>query len=95
MRVDYYDVRLPGNYGSEKQFIASPRVDLTFTDKIFLATFFQYNTREDNVNLNARLQWRCKPASDFFLVYTENYLPGSLASKNYSLVFKFTDWLNI
>lgn len=95
MRVDYYDVRLPGNYGSEKQFIASPRVDLTFTDKIFLTTFFQYNTRADNVNLNARLQWRYKPASDFFLVYTENYLPGSLASKNYSLVFKFTYWLNI
>jgi len=95
MRVDYYDIRLPGNYGSEKQFIASPRVDLTLTDKIFLTTFFQYNTRADNVNLNARLQWRYKPASDFFLVYTENYLPGSLSSKNYSLVFKFTYWLNI
>lgn len=95
MRVDYYDVRLPGNYGSETQFIASPRVDLTFTDKIFFTTFFQYNTRADNVNLNARLQWRYKPASDFFLVYTENYLPGSLTSKNYSLVFKFTYWLNI
>ncbi len=95
MRVDYYDVKLPGNYGSEKQFIASPRIDLTLTDKIFLTTFFQYNTRADNVNLNARLQWRYKPASDFFLVYTENYLPGSLSSKDHSLVFKFTYWLNI
>ena len=55
----------------------------------------RYNTRMDNVNLNARLQFRYKPASDFYLVYTENYLPGSLGSKNYSLVFKFTYWLNI
>jgi len=95
LRVDYYDVKLPGTYGAEKQFIASPRFDLTFTDKIFLTTFVQVNTRDDNVNLNARLQWRYKPASDFFLVYTENYLPDTMKSKNYSLVFKFTYWLNI
>jgi hypothetical protein len=95
IRLDYYDVKLPDSYGAEQFFIASPRFDLTFTDKIFLTTFLQYNTRDDNVNLNARLQWRYKPASDFFLVYTENYVPGSLASKNYSLVFKFTYWLNI
>jgi len=95
LRLDYYDVKLPENYGAAQLFIASPRFDLTFTDKIFLTTFVQFNTRADNVNLNARLQWRFKPASDFFLVYTENYLPGSLTSKNYSLVFKFTYWLNI
>lgn len=95
LQLDYYDLKLPDNYGAERLFIASPRFDLTFTDKIFLTTFIQYNTLADNVNLNARLQWRYKPASDFFLVYTENYLPGSLTSKNYSLVFKFTYWLNI
>ncbi len=95
LRLDYYDVKLPDNYGTAQLFIASPRFDLTFTDKIFFTTFIQYNTLADNVNLNARLQWRYKPASDFFLVYTENYLPGSLSSKNYSLVFKFTYWLNI
>ncbi len=95
LRVDYYDIKLPDNYGAAQQFIVSPRFDITFTDKIFLTTFVQYNTRMDNVNLNARLQFRYKPASDFFLVYTENYLPGSLNSKNYSLVFKFTYWLNI
>jgi hypothetical protein len=95
LRVDYYDIKLPDNYGAAQQFILSPRFDITFTDKIFLTTFVQYNTRDDNVNLNARLQYRYKPASDFFLVYTENYLPGSLTSKNYSLVFKFTYWLNI
>jgi hypothetical protein len=47
------------------------------------------------VNLNARFQWRYKPASDFFIVYTENYLPQSLVSKSQALVFKFTYWLNI
>jgi hypothetical protein len=92
---DYNDLRLPDNYGSEKLFIVSPRMDLTLTDKIFLTTFVQYNTVADNMNLNARLQWRYKPASDFFIVYTENYLPAGLTSKNRALVFKLNYWLNI
>jgi hypothetical protein len=95
IRFDYNGVKLPGNYGSEKLLVVSPRFDLTFTSKIFLTTFVQYNTLLENVNLNARLQWRYKPASDFFVVYTENYLPETFGSKNRALVFKFTYWLNI
>jgi Domain of unknown function (DUF5916)/Carbohydrate family 9 binding domain-like len=95
VRFDYNDLRLPGDYGKEKLFIVSPRMDMTFTDKIFLTTFVQYNTLDDNVNLNARFQWRYKPASDFFVVYTENYLPSNLVSKNRALVFKLTYWFNI
>lgn len=95
IRFDYNDLRLPAGYGREKLFIVSPRMDLTFTDKLFLTTFLQYNTLLDNVNLNARFQWRYKPASDFFVVYTENYLPQTFASKSRALVFKLTYWLNI
>lgn len=95
VRFDYNDLRLPTAYGKEKLFIVSPRMDLTFTDKLFLTTFVQYNTAADNMNLNARFQWRYKPASDFFVVYTENYLPSTFASKSRALVFKLTYWLNI
>lgn len=95
VRFDYNDLRLPDNYGKEKLFLIGPRLDLTFTDKLFLTTFVQYNDLAENVNLNARFQWRYQPASDFFIVYTENYLPERLASKNKALVFKFTYWLNI
>ncbi len=95
IRFDYNDLKLPGNYGSQKLFVAGPRFDVTLTDKIFITTFFQYNTLLDNVNLNARFQWRYKPASDFFIVYTENYIPENFASKNHSLVFKFTYWFNL
>lgn len=95
LRFDYNDLRLPGNYGNEKLFLIGPRFDVTFTDKIFLTTYVQYNKLLDNMNLNARFQWRYKPASDFYIVYTENYLPETLFSKNRALVFKFTYWLNI
>lgn len=95
LRFDYNNLRLPGNYGEEQLFLIGPRIDVTFSDKIFLTTFIQYNNLLDNINLNARLQWRYQPASDIFLVYTENYLPGNLFSKNRALVFKATYWLNI
>ena len=92
---DYNDLKLPDNYGEEKLFLIGPRIDLTLTDAIFLTTYFQYNSLLDNVNLNARFQWRYSPASDFFIVYTENYLPQTFASKNRALVFKLTYWLNL
>lgn len=92
---DYNAISLPGKYGAAKYLLVSPRVDLTFTDKLFLTTFVQYNDRSDNVNLNTRFQWRFKPASDFFVVYTENYLPEPFKSKNRALVLKLTYWFNL
>ncbi|MBX2963669.1 MAG: carbohydrate binding family 9 domain-containing protein [Cyclobacteriaceae bacterium] len=95
VQYDFNAVRLPEGFGEEDLILIGPRLDLTFTDKIFLTTFVQYNNLADNVNLNARLQWRYKPASDFFVVYTENYLPQHFKAKNRALVFKLTYWLNI
>jgi hypothetical protein len=90
---DYNDLRL--SYGSSKFFLFSPRLDLTFTNKLFFTTIVQYNTRYDNVGLNARFQWRFKPASDFFIVYTENYFQNNFLSRNRALVLKLTYWLNL
>jgi hypothetical protein len=95
LRFDYNNIVLPNNYGVQEIWVVSPRFDLTFTRNLFFTTFIQYNSFRDNINLNARFQWRYKPASDFFIVYTENYLPSTLTGKNYSLVFKLTYWLNL
>ncbi|MFZ6013172.1 MAG: DUF5916 domain-containing protein [Bacteroidota bacterium] len=93
--VDYNDLRFPAAFGETRFLLIGPRLDLTFTDKLFLTTFVQYNDRSENVNLNARFQWRFKPASDFFIVYTENYISESLKTKNRALVLKLTYWLNL
>lgn len=95
LMVDYNGLDLAEGYGKEQLFLIGPRIDLTFTDQLFLTTYVQYNNLLDNVNLNARFQWRYQPASDFFIVYTENYFPGNFNSKNQALVFKLTYWLNI
>jgi len=41
------------------------------------------------------LQWRYKPASDLFLVYTDNYFPAPISVRNRAVVLKFTYWWNL
>ncbi|MEM7573629.1 MAG: DUF5916 domain-containing protein [Bacteroidota bacterium] len=95
LRVDYSYIDLPAPFASTALFLIGPRIDLTFSKSIFLTTFIQYNDQIDNINLNARLQWRYAPVSDIFLVYTDNYDSLDLGVKNRALVFKWTYWLNV
>ena len=95
LNVDYNNIELPEPLNDASFWLISPRVDLTFTRKVFFTTFLQFNDQDDNVNLNARFQYRFKPVSDLFVVYTENYFPDNFAVKNRAIVLKLTYWLNI
>ncbi|MGM9508650.1 DUF5916 domain-containing protein [Larkinella sp. GY13] len=95
LSATYNDIQLPETKSTTKFWLVGPRVDLTMTNRVFFTTFVQYNEQARNVNLNARFQWRYQPASDLFLVYTDNYLPGSLTVKSRALVLKFTYWWNV
>ena len=85
---------MPGN-DQVKLTLISPRFDLTFTKKLFFTTFIQYNTQIDNININARFQYRFKPMSDFYIVYTDNYNSNIFGIKNRALVLKLIYWLNL
>jgi hypothetical protein len=91
----YNRVRLPQPYHSADLYLFGPRIDLTFSRTIYFATLVQYNSQINNINVNARFQWRYKPASDIYIVYTDNYYGDVFKSKNRALVFKITYWLNI
>jgi Domain of unknown function (DUF5916)/Carbohydrate family 9 binding domain-like len=93
--VDYNKINMPAPYNEIKLWLVGPRIDFTFTNNLFWTTFFQYNSQAKNMNLNTRLQWRYKPASDLFIVYTDNYLPENLTLKNRAVVFKITYWWNL
>jgi len=93
--IAYNSIELPKPYKSTDLWLISPRLDLTFTNSLFFTTFLQYNSQADNININSRFQWRFKPASDFYIVYTENYLPQDFSSKSRALVLKLTYWYNI
>jgi len=91
----YNNIQLPQPWGKTTFWLVGPRVDVTMTNKLFFTAFAQYNEQQNNVNLNTRFQWRYRPASDLFIVYTDNYLPETFAVRNRALVIKFTYWWNV
>lgn len=95
MNFNYARIRLPEPQNDADLVLVGPRIDLTFSKKVFWTTFIQYNNQIDNLNINTRLQWRYAPVSDFFLVYTDNYFPGDFMPKQRSLVLKLNYWFNL
>jgi hypothetical protein len=95
MNANYNEIHLPEPWEITSFWLVGPRLDLTLTNTFFITAFVQYNEQIENINLNTRMQWRFKPASDIFLVFTDNYLPAPFYAKNRSVVLKFTYWWNI
>lgn len=75
--------------------LIGPKIELSFTKNVFLTTFIQYNSQIKNVNINTRFQWRFKPMSDLFIVYTDNYYSENFGEKNRGVVLKFVYWFGI
>jgi hypothetical protein len=93
--ASYNDIDLPEPWGERKFLLVGPRLDITVTNKLFFTAFGQYNEQSKNVNLNTRIQWRYRPASDLYIVYTDNYLPETFNVRNRALVLKLTYWWNL
>ena len=94
----YNDLNFPEPYSSASFFSLNSKINVSFSKDLFLSTYLQYNNQLDNINLNARFQWRFQPLSDIFLVYTDNYYaenPLFLNLKNRSFAFKINYWINI
>ena len=94
--VDYTltSIRMPDPYHSADLVLIGPSLDWAFTRTIFLKAVIQYNNQINNVNSNIRFQWRFKPVSDLYIVYTDNYT-DQFAVKNRGVVVKLTYWFNL
>ncbi len=108
LKFDWNSVSLLGKEGKKATttfLLLSPKTEFNFSRTMSWTTWFQYNTQENNVNINSRFQWRYKPMSDLFVVYTDNYFAEEewrgtqrfkpFAPKNRALVFKMSYWLNL
>ncbi|MDH3651853.1 MAG: DUF5916 domain-containing protein, partial [Saprospiraceae bacterium] len=87
-------ISLPQPYNDADLFLLGPKLDITFTQKIFLTSFLQFNNQIENVNLNVRFQWRYAPVSDFFIVYTSNAYSDTFKNKNRAIVAKVSYYFN-
>jgi Domain of unknown function (DUF5916)/Carbohydrate family 9 binding domain-like len=95
MTTSYTVLDLPKPWGNTSFLLIGPRIDVTFTNYLYLTAYVQYNQQIKNMNINTRLQWRYKPASDFFLVYTDNYYTTPFSVRNRAVVLKFNYWWNL
>jgi hypothetical protein len=106
INYSYNAIRLPEPYNDANLILFGPRVDLTLSKNFFFTTFVQYNNQLQNLNINSRLQWRFKPVSDIFLVYTDNYVTEAFTDSEgryfaqgsprlRGIVFKISYWLNM
>jgi hypothetical protein len=92
--TSYNNIKMPEPYNDAELILIGPRLDFTFTEKLFFTSLVQYNNQIDNMNINLRFQWRFAPVSDLFIVYTENSYPSGHDIKNRGLVFKISYWFN-
>jgi len=92
---DFNRVKLPGEFGQTNLNLLRVNSQISFSNSMFLTTALQFNSQSENYNFFTRFQWRYRPMSDFFLVYTDNYTTDGLELKNRQIVFKATYWLNL
>lgn len=96
LQFEQNELKFPDPYGNASLFLIAPKIEINFSNNLFWTTFIQYNTQATNININSRFQWRYKPMSDIFFVYTDNYFSNPfLKSRNRALVFKMNYWLNL
>lgn len=88
-------IQLADGFGESTLHLIGPKAEIAFNNTMAWTTFMQYNTQDENFNINSRFQWRYKPMSDFFIVYSDNYATNNFSTKNRGIVFKLTYWLNI
>ena len=96
LSIEQAKLKFPGTYGTSNLLLIAPRVEVNFSNSLFWTTFLQYNNQNNNFNINSRMQWRFKPMSDLYLVYTDNYFTTPfMQNKNRALVFKLNYWFNL
>jgi hypothetical protein len=86
-------LNLGSAFGSTTLNLIGPSLDLSFSRSLFFSSVVQYNDQSSNMNVFARLQWRFKPMSDIFLVFTNNYQTPQVSARNWALVLKAAIWI--
>jgi len=96
LNISYDKIELPKPYDNAGLWLIGPKINFTFSKKLFWSNYIQYSNIGESLGINSRLQWRFAPLSDFYLVYNDNYFASNIfAPKLRSLTFKLSYWFNI
>ncbi len=93
--INYDGIRLPVPHNDADLWLATSRLNITFSKSPFWSNITQYSNQRDNLGFNSRLQRRFAPLSDLCLVYNDNYFTSHFEPRFRSVNLKVTYWLNI
>jgi hypothetical protein len=89
VNYDINMVRLPAPYSNDNIYAIGPKADISFSRKLYFNTNIQYTSANRNLNFFFRLQWRFKPLSDIYVVYSNNESTQPWQRQNHNLTVKF------
>ncbi len=95
LRLIQNELEFAQPYGSTSLTLIGPKLEFNFSRNLSWTSFLQYNTQNDNFNINSRVQWQFKSLSNIYLVYSENYAIEQWGPKNKALILKANYWINI
>ena len=81
-------VRLPQPYSNNNIVALGPQTDISFSKQLFFSSNIQYTSLNTNINYFFRLQWRFRPLSDLYIVYSNNQNTQLRVRQNQSLIIK-------
>lgn len=100
---NHINVMLPDSLGTSKINLLGFKAEYSVSTTKYITGFLQYNTQSEKMNVNIRFQWRYRPMSDIFLVFSQNYnqFNSVLPNRNVymgpsyrSLAAKWVYWFN-
>ncbi len=93
MIFNYDRIKLNHLKNKANIWLVGPKIDYTFSKKLFWSSLIQFSSQSENFGINSRLQWRFKGLSNLFLVYNDNYLVDhEIIPRTRSLNLKLVHW---
>ncbi|MFZ9662421.1 MAG: DUF5916 domain-containing protein [Bacteroidia bacterium] len=100
---NHINIMLPDSMGTSKINLLGLKAEYSLSTTRYITGFLQYNTQTEKMNVNIRFQWRYRPMSDIFLVFSQNYNRFNSVLPNHemymgpsyrSLAAKWVYWFN-
>jgi hypothetical protein len=95
LTYDFCKLQFPSEFGSATYHLVTGKTEIGLSRNLILTTLGQYNTQNNNLNINSLLQWRFRPMSDFYIVVKDDMTTHGLNQKKFQVIFKLLYWLKV
>jgi len=95
LTYDFCKLDFPSEFGNANYHLVTGKTEIGLSRNLIWTTLAQFNTQNNNMNVNSLLQWRFRPMSDFYIVVKDDATTNGLAQKKLQVIFKLLYWLKV